>query len=369
MLLEQHAVGQFGQGVIVGQAGDLGLGALAVSDVFRHAQQILGLAVGVGDGDLLGAKHGQGAILSRDQVLLDDPHLAGLDDLAVALDIQGGVLGRLEVGVGLADHLLAREAQGFLTRPVEQNIAVIVGPLDEDHRGHGLDDGGHEDLRPFGVGLGGGQFGDAPAIGLVGGLQQGQHGADTQIAAAIGDDEAAQQVRGPVRQAVGREVGQGGVGVDHQRLDIHQRRNRTVGVEGATVFGGHPQEEGVALDETNRTVLIVEHRNDQGIGLLAEPLIECLAQVVATRRSQGRNGISQSKHGYASTTGGNDHFPANGVLIPVLGNAHFAKTSPGRHSVCKGVYLHCQGLLKHAPIPLPGESRGPDRTASFAGLG
>ncbi len=300
-LLEQHAVGQFGQRIIMGQAGDLRLGPLALGDVLGDAQQVGGLAVGVADGDLLGAEDRHAAVRARHVIFLDHPHLARQQHLAVTLDIERGQFGVVDVGVGLADHLVARHAQRLLAGPVQQDIAMVVGALDEDHRGHRLDDRRHEGLGALHIGLGGGECGHAPAVRLVGGLQQPQHGAHAQIAAALGDDEAAQQVRGPVGQAVGGERRQLGVGVDDQRLAVHQRRDRAVGVERAAVLGRHAQEEGVAFDDADRSVLVVQHRNNQGVGLFPEALVQRLAKNILTRGRQGRHGVPKGEHGYAST--------------------------------------------------------------------
>ena len=309
VLLEEDAVGQLGQRVVVRQPRDLGLGPLALGDVLGDAQQVLRLAGGVAEGDLLGAQNGHAAVLARHVVFLNHADLARLQHLAIALDIDRGQFGGVEVGVGLAHHLLPREAQGLLAGAVQQHVAMVVGALDEHHRGHGLDDGGHEGLGALDLVLGGGQVGHTPTVGLVGRLQQAQHRADAQITSAFGDDEAAQQVRGPIGQAVGGEGGQLGLGVDDQRLAVHQGRDRAIGVEGAAVLGGHAQEEGVALDDTDGAVFGVDDGNDQRVRLFAEPVIQGLAQVVLTRRRQGRNGIPQGEHCYASTREGKDHSP------------------------------------------------------------
>jgi hypothetical protein len=296
VLLEQQPVGKIGQRIIVGQAGDLGLGPLALGDVFRDAQQVFGRAVGARNGDLLGAQQGQRAVLARHVVLLDHPHLARGGDLGVALAIDGGLLGRIEVGVGAADHVGAGVAQDLLAGPVQQDVGMVVGPLDEHHRRDGLDHRGHEGVGALLVGLGRGQGLDAPAVGLVGRLQQAQHRAHADIAPAVGDDEAAQQVAGPVRQAVAGEGRQLDIGLDHQRVVVHQHRDRAKGVEGAAVLGGHAQEEGVALDQADGPLVGVEHGHDQRVRLLAEPLVQRLAQIVGPGGRQRRNRVSQGEH-------------------------------------------------------------------------
>jgi hypothetical protein len=338
VLLEQQPVGKIRQRIIVGQTGDLGLGPLALGDVFRDPQQVLGRAVRAGNGDLLGAQQGQRAVLARHVVLLDHPHLARRDHLGVALAIDRRLLRRIEVGVGAADHVGAGVAQDLLAGPIEQHVGMVVGPFDEHHRRDGLDHRGHEGVGLVGAGLGRGQIRDAPAVGLVGGLQQAQHRTHAQIASAVGDDEAAQQVAGSVRQAVAGEGGQLDVGLDHQRVVVHQHRDRAQGVERAAVLGGHAQEEGVALDQADRPVVGVQHRHDQRVGLFAEPFIQGLAQGVGAGRNQGRNGVSQGEHRYASTRGWRDHFSANDWLISGRKRCYFTKTSWRCHSVCGGVY-------------------------------
>jgi hypothetical protein len=284
--------------------------------------------------ELIAAKAGHGVALAH----AASQALGGHAQQGVAQRMAQGVVDRLEaVQVDEMDGQLVARAS-----PARQGLDQVFL---EQHP-----------IGQLGQGVVVGQLGDlhhAAPVGLVGRLQQGQHRADAQIASAVGDDEAAQQVRGAIGQAVAGEVGQGHVGVDHQRLVVHQGRDRAVGVEGAAIFGGHPQEEGVALDQADRAVLIVEHRNDQGVGLFAETLIERLAQIIAPRWRQGRNGVSQREHRYASTARGNDHFPTNEVLMARLKTVISRKLHGA--SQCLRVYLHLRRAftltLPSAPYP------------------
>ncbi|MNT59471.1 hypothetical protein D3C72_1969860 [compost metagenome] len=94
-----------------------------------------------------------------------------------------------------------------------------------------------------------------------------QTGPDPDIAPARDDDEALQQGAQPRRvHGLEQDVGRG-VGLDHQRVRVHQGRDRTAGIEGAAELGGHLQGEGVALDQADGPPVRVRHGDDQGVGL------------------------------------------------------------------------------------------------------
>jgi hypothetical protein len=78
--------------------------------------------------------------------------------------------------------------------------------------------------------------------------------------------------------------------VDAQELGVHQERHGPPRVEGAAMFGGHLEEEGVALDQADGTRVAVHHGDDQGVRLTLEALIDLAAR---RRRRGGRRAIDQ----------------------------------------------------------------------------
>ncbi len=143
-LFERHAVGQAGQAVVVGQfvqtpvgSLQLALGGAQRGQVGEDADQHL-LAARVQEHGLGGADAADAAI--RVGVLFFvDVGLAGLEDQPV-FGVEGAcLLGREQIGVGLADEALARDAGKVAQGLVHQQEAQLV-VLDQDRVGHRVDD-------------------------------------------------------------------------------------------------------------------------------------------------------------------------------------------------------------------------------------
>ncbi len=116
------------------------------------------------------------------------------------------------------------------------------------------------------------------AVGAAGGLEQGQRAADAGVLAVLHHDEALHQLRRPLGQDLTGEHHEADVALHHQGLGVHQHRDGTLGVEGAAIFGGHADEEGVALDDADRSARAIDHRQGQHVGFALEALVDRCAR-------------------------------------------------------------------------------------------
>ena len=140
MLREGGAVGQVGQGVVMGDVGDLLGCELALGDVFCEREKISRLAVLPENGKLLGRDDASTGLRRLDRLLGNDRQIARADRLAVAGEEGRCPLLGKDLVQSSSQRLVARNAQEILGRLVEKDIPPGGDFLHRDHRGHVFDD-------------------------------------------------------------------------------------------------------------------------------------------------------------------------------------------------------------------------------------
>ncbi len=202
--------------------------------------------------------------------------------------------------------------QRLLLQPARQNLGHGQHSVQRraDLMAHHCQELGLGVQRRLGLGLGRlerlgqlGHFQGVVAIGPAGGLQQGQGAADAGVFALVHHDEALHQLRWPFGQDLAGEHHEADVAFHHQGLGVHQQGDRALGVEGAAVFSGHADEEGVALDDAQRPAGLVHHRQGEDIGLPLEALIDCGARRARQHRLDPFSQTEQLRHAAPSPAG------------------------------------------------------------------
>ena len=116
---------------------------MALGNIQRNSEQEARDALLVEDRNLLGVEPAA-ALRGVDGLERYVDQLLVVQDAAILLFEESGLIWGEKVGVGLADHGFARDAQELLAGLVEQLETQGFGVLDEDHRRNILDDGRQE---------------------------------------------------------------------------------------------------------------------------------------------------------------------------------------------------------------------------------
>ena len=123
---------------------------LQLGDVLGDHQEVARLAPVTDDRDPLGVHETKGAGPAENLLLRGlDPCAAG-EGFPIPGDKGICLIGREEIVVGLSEDLIARETEELCARLVHENVSQLVGILDEDRVGNGLDDQFQEVLAVLG---------------------------------------------------------------------------------------------------------------------------------------------------------------------------------------------------------------------------
>src|SRR4030088_1328050 len=141
MLREGRAVRQIGQGVVVRQMLDAGLRLLALSNIFRNAQEVARLADLVSYREVLGCQDPFAIVMGINHVLVYYLQVARMRRLAATWKqcVRDLLVGRI-VDM-FADQVAARHAEDGFGGPVDEDVPLISRVLDDDRNRHVLDDG------------------------------------------------------------------------------------------------------------------------------------------------------------------------------------------------------------------------------------
>src|SRR5262249_10886789 len=139
LFVEQHAVGQVGERVVMGEMRDLLVGVAAFGDVVDDVDDVADVTGIVADAD---PRRGDVAPAERlavpDMLVLEQA--AGSERLlVVGVDDVDGTL-REQVGSGFADDLLARHAKLFGSDAVGEQITAVARILHRDLRRYVVED-------------------------------------------------------------------------------------------------------------------------------------------------------------------------------------------------------------------------------------
>jgi hypothetical protein len=188
-VVEEHAVGQAGEGIVAGQVDDARLVGPLLGDVVADVDHILRRAVGVADQHLADRQQVGRAVGAVEADLLRARRVVAGDQLAVLGREGVGLGGPEHVGVGLADHLVPRQAEGLLAGLVEHQEAARGGLDDEQYGRHALDHRVEEAARA--LRLGHGLIGASQSRLQLGDIDPQADGAAIRGAALLDHDPAA----------------------------------------------------------------------------------------------------------------------------------------------------------------------------------
>src|SRR6267143_5869644 len=125
MLREGRAVRQIGQGVVVRQMLDPGLRLLALSNIFRNAQEVARLADLVSYGEVLGCQDAFAIVMGINHVLVYYLQVARMRGLAATWKQCVSDLLVGQIVDMFADQIAAHHAEDGFGGPVEKDVALV----------------------------------------------------------------------------------------------------------------------------------------------------------------------------------------------------------------------------------------------------
>ena len=146
--VKAHAIGQVGQSVVMRHMRDLPLRAFALGHVVDHREQVLRLALGVADCELLGQHHPDAMPGRLDHMVVDNDRPVDFQRVLIARHHEFGLLRRIELMGVLSDHAVARNSEKLLAGAIDQDEPVLMRVFHDDRCRHMLDDGVKECPRP-----------------------------------------------------------------------------------------------------------------------------------------------------------------------------------------------------------------------------